>query len=1240
MVRRSALAAGVDDAESARRQESVQLVESEGPFWELPLVRVFEKLGLQSAEVARVCTEVAKADFATDPPSTVLLASLANTLDPRPWRAKWYGFALEKAGMSESALAVLGQVGDQVQFSDSENRVLARLRQEQRARTENPTAGYGSSVTAKTVGVLGKQRAQKLLRVACIADEFTVHSFAPECELIQLGVDDWKLTMEVFDVDLLFIESAWRGLDGQWALKVSNLAPQLVALIEWCRKNGVPSVFWNKEDPVHYDTFLPVAAKVDIVFTTDLDCIPSYRRDLGHGRVYLLPFAAQPAHHHPIEEFERRDAFNFAGSYYLRYPERQRDFAVIIETARRFRCVEIFDRNFHDPHPNYEFPERFKPLVIGGLAFEEISKAYKGYRYGINLNTIKHSQSMFARRVFELMASNTVVVSNFSRGLRLLFGDLVISSDAESTLTDSIEAVCGSEVVYRKRRLAALRKVFSEHTYEHRLALIRSKVWDVPFEVAECQVAVVACVRNDLERATVLSAFRRQRHPHKVLFLADLATNQTTLPEKATELVFGTTRELVDGLRENQANITLVALFHPNDFYGPNYLLDQALAVRYSSADAFGKSARYINTNCDGLGLYAAPTYSAVGALNWRASAVRCRYASPGILEAALTSADGYQWNLQTMLALDEFNYCEAGSSLSSELLDAVLDDSDLNCGVSLAEAVLPCVERTAPTTITADTRFERQPRMTAAELHALLRRPKSPDVTLRFRDNKIFIASELALDAHEYVYAREALPRKQLNLLTNSIFEWRGSVDNSLDLRIVAEFRNAEGNKISHAMLRVGSKATLPLPGDCESVRWGLRIQGPGRARLGEMVLGAPRPTAPSVIGRSRTLVLTKQYPAYDDLYKYGFLHSRVRAYQKAGTLVEVFRLTQETGSEYSEFEGIDVASGGLSTLEGTLATGCYDHLLIHLLDERMWSVARRFIGQLRVTVWVHGAEVQVWQRREFEFELMTPTEIARQKRLSDRRRTLWRSIMLDPHPNLHLVFVSDYFRNEVCGDIGVQLRPECCSTIHNYIDPHLFPYREKAPELRSKVLSIRPYVSRKYANDLSVAAILELSKRSCFQEMQFALFGDGELFDATVAPLRGFDNVILERRFLTHREVASLHSQFGVLLTPTRMDAQGVSRDEAMLSGLVPVTTRVAAIPEFVDADCGLVVEPENPVALADALESLHRDAKLFQRLSRGASERVRRQSGFGTTIQRELELIARTGPTPKPPGADPIG
>ncbi|MBL3684624.1 glycosyltransferase (plasmid) [Sinorhizobium meliloti] len=87
------------------------------------------------------------------------------------------------------------------------------------------------------------------------------------------------------------------------------------------------------------------------------------------------------------------------------------------------------------------------------------------------MNTIKQSQTMFARRVFELLASNTVVVSNFSRGVRLLFGDLVISSDDAAELHRRLKPFCANDIDYRKFRLLGLRKVMEEHTYADRYAL-------------------------------------------------------------------------------------------------------------------------------------------------------------------------------------------------------------------------------------------------------------------------------------------------------------------------------------------------------------------------------------------------------------------------------------------------------------------------------------------------------------------------------------------------------------------------------------------------------------------------------------------------------------------------------------------------------------------------------------------------------------------------------------------------
>jgi glycosyltransferase involved in cell wall biosynthesis len=105
---------------------------------------------------------------------------------------------------------------------------------------------------------------------------------------------------------------------------------------------------------------------------------------------------------------------------------------------------------------------------------------------------------------------------------------------------------------------------------------------------------------------------------------------------------------------------------------------------------------------------------------------------------------------------------------------------------------------------------------------------------------------------------------------------------------------------------------------------------------------------------------------------------------------------------------------------------------------------------------------------------------------------------------------------------------------------------------------------------------------------------------------------------------EIAELHRDYGIFLCPSRGDTQGVSRDEAMSSGLVPVTNRVGAIPEFVDASCGMLADAEDVSALAEGIERLYAAPELFLTLSEQAAARVRRQSSPDCTTAREVALI----------------
>jgi len=1048
------------------------------------------------------------------------------------------------------------------------------------------------------------------LRVACIMDDFTYECYSEECRLFPLTPDNWQAEMEAAQPHLLFVESAWTGKDGLWRRKISGTSQELVELIEWCRARQIPTVFWNKEDPVHFETFITTARLFDYVFTTDIDCVARYKAILGHDRVGVLPFACQPALHNPIQTMERKDAFCFAGAYYARYPERQRDMETFMDTLSKLRPFVIYDRNLHGSDINYMFPEKYRPFIVGHLRPDEIDKAYKGYKYGINMNSVKYSQSMFARRVFELLASNSIVVSNFSRGLRNLFGDLVIATDNPGELQRRLQPILDDEVYYRKIRLLGLRKVMLEHTYSDRLALIVRRVFGRELGFQWPPVTMIAFVRNQHDYERVSGSFARQNYPNKRLVLICGEGYQPDTPgegvvlyseQEARQLNF---RDVVqDGF---------VSLLVPEDWYGPNYLIDLVLAVRYSDAKVIGKGAYFCNVSGQVQLRNANLQYQWIDAVQVRRAIAAVEVLADESLYDWARNAGSRQFSRTRILSVDEFNYCEDGVDLREPLLG---DLDHIDTGIPL-ERLLALADKAVPT----------------EEAHGPVRALKRSDlvqifgvgnkdgVSLEESASGLSITSHLEPGKHVYWYALRDFSPAQFDFDDEAIFHL--DTTPGLDVRLAVIFLDDAGRRLGTTFALPNRTHRVELPNGVARIRLALRIAGSGRAYIRRIVLGELVMSGVH-LSRSDVLLVTNQYPNYTDLYRNGFVHRRVVLYKRSGLPVDVMRFNRNVvGVPYYEFQNVDVRLGYKEELDVVLRTGQYRTVLVHFLDEDMWEVLSQYLDKVRIIVWLHGAEVQPWYRRSFNYR--TEEQKKRAIERSERRMRFWKRVFSINTDNLHFVFVSRYLAKTVMEDVGVVLPEGRFSIIHNFIDTELFSYQEKPVEQRKKILTIRPFASATYANDQTVAAILELVREPFFPDLEFRIIGDGPLFDETVAPLRKYPNVILEKRFLQQDEIAALHKEYGIFLCPTRMDTQGVSRDEAMSSGLVPITTRVAAVPEFVDEECGILAEPEDFRGLAEGIRRLYYDPDLFRRLSRAAAERVRRQRGFSNTLLAEIELI----------------
>jgi glycosyltransferase involved in cell wall biosynthesis len=87
------------------------------------------------------------------------------------------------------------------------------------------------------------------------------------------------------------------------------------------------------------------------------------------------------------------------------------------------------------------------------------------------------------------------------------------------------------------------------------------------------------------------------------------------------------------------------------------------------------------------------------------------------------------------------------------------------------------------------------------------------------------------------------------------------------------------------------------------------------------------------------------------------------------------------------------------------------------------------------------------------------------------------------------------------------------------------------------------------------------------------------------------------------------------------SRQDAFPLATLEAMAAGVPVIATRVGGLPEQIEhLESGVLVEPENPSALADWIVRLHDDPELRRRLASSAASRV--QERF--TIERQGAVL----------------
>lgn len=732
---------------SLKTQAAQQLTVLEGGErlrWVEPLLELFRRLELEPRKLANLGTALAKERYRDDPFAMLLLASLADALDPQPVRRKWLGFRMVHAGLLDGAEQVLAPLEGKLAFSASEQKAWEELVRrpkpsgsndslisapqavgdtleiqlqparkggdpacrklllepdvapkaeiaEKREGGEGFEAGNAASETedlqrslklpapkpstellfsahtepmvralkgegsaagqkavveaqakpvepaqaeptpqtptkaaavpAKPMPVAKSQKAAptkgtlgRRLKAISIMDEISEECWRYEMTAFPINRNNYKEQVAGSLADFCFLESCWKGNRGSWeyaftspGLKHAN-AQALLDLIPRVKKK-MPLVFWNKEDPMHYDRYLPIAKSADIIFTTDETKVADYQRDVPEADVYAMPFAAQQRICNPSDRFRTApESVCFAGSYYgVGHDERKRQMDALLPSIIEFKGA-IYDRMSKIDSDRYKFPPQYAPFIRDAVPFTEVVKLYKRFKVFLNVNTIVESPTMMSRRVYELLACGTPVVSTPSKAIEEQFPGIVhVANDAQEANT-IIEKLLTDEHYWEKTSHLGYREVMTKHTYTHRLQLIKQALG---YEAGENKplVSIITCTRRPNMIDRIVENMTRQNYPNceLILVLQDFTKAQA--------------KELVDKIKATPSNIRVVkalvndssdtlgerfnkaaeiaqgeyiAKMDDDDFYFENYLSDMLIPFTFGDYGLVGKKELYM----------------------------------------------------------------------------------------------------------------------------------------------------------------------------------------------------------------------------------------------------------------------------------------------------------------------------------------------------------------------------------------------------------------------------------------------------------------------------------------------------------------------------------------------------------------------------------------------------------------------------------------------------------------------
>ncbi|MGI1806976.1 glycosyltransferase [Exiguobacterium sp. TDN 0502] len=453
---------------------------------------------------------------------------------------------------------------------------------------------------------------KRSIQMAIVCSEFMYAYYEDAVDLHYVNIDTFD---EVFErpIDLFLVVSSWKGLRGDdWkgvATPNSKKRQRLLAMMQEVQAKGIPVVFQSTEDPSNHERFQDVAQAADYVLTSDEAMIPEYRVLCGHDRIMAMPFGVNPLIHNPIGATRSREkGVLFAGSWMAKYPERVKDTEMLFDgVMQSSHELDIVDRNYHLDLPAYQFPERYQSRVAPAIPYDALQQVSKCYDWVLNLNSIKYSKTMCARRVYESQALGNLILSNYSIAVNNEFPNIFTVHDAKEAQA-ILERTSQEDI--ERLRAEGLRAVMTHHTVFERMDQILALVGQVPAR-RKHRLLVVVDQDGEAIRQTIN---RQSRVPDAIISVSELT-------------------------KHDYEQADLVAWMDQEESYGEYYLEDLVNGFKYSDASIVRKGRQRSYQLQEEHG-------SRNGAVIWRMD-IPYDVFRAGELYGKTLTIDAFEWNEQ-----------------------------------------------------------------------------------------------------------------------------------------------------------------------------------------------------------------------------------------------------------------------------------------------------------------------------------------------------------------------------------------------------------------------------------------------------------------------------------------------------------------------------------------------------------------------------------------------------------------